>query len=120
MNKFFGLLIIVISCACKHKTNFNSLPTVSYSTNIEPVIVSNCTQSGCHGGEEHRSFSLLSYDDVINHTGITAGNPDKSKLYKVIDSYNAGTVMPRKPYNKLTEEQIELIYVWIGQGAKNN
>ena len=33
---------------------------------------------------------------------------------------SASFIMPKKPFNELTERQIQLIYVWIGQGAKNN
>ena len=52
--------------------------------------------------------------------GITAGSPEKSKLYKTLKTLNEEDIMPKKPYNELTEKQIQLIYVWIGQGAKNN
>lgn len=124
MKKFCiaGVLCLLL-LSCKHKTNFNDFPEISYGKTIEPIIAGNCTQSGCHGSGsngDHESFPLLSYDDLIKYCHVIAGNPEKSDLYKVINTYNEGEVMPRKPYNKLTEKQIELIYVWIGQGAKNN
>jgi hypothetical protein len=52
--------------------------------------------------------------------GITAGSPEKSKLYKTLKTLNEEDIMPKKPYSELTESQIQKIYVWIGQGAKNN
>ena len=120
---YFLLFCLLFIYACKHKVDFNQLPIVSYSATIEPIISGNCTQSGCHGSKttgERESFPLISYEDLINNCRIVSGNPDKSNLYNVVNTYNENNVMPRKPYNKLTEQQIELIYVWIGQGAKNN
>ena len=114
------LFSLTILLGCKHKTNFNELPTVSYSKDIQPIIISNCTQSGCHGSKNQEEFELLSYNDLIKNCEVTAGSPENSKLFEVITTYNKENVMPRKPYNTLTEKQIQLIYVWIGQGAKNN
>ncbi len=120
----FNLFIVISSVgflfsSCKHKTNFNELTEVSYSSSIAPIIASNCAFSGCHGDSAFQEFSLVSYDGLING-GITAGSPEKSELYKVLKTLNDEKVMPKKPYNELTEKQIQLIYVWIGQGAKNN
>jgi len=117
-----GLMLV----SCKHKTNFESIAEVSYSSSIAPIINSNCTFSGCHGGghnssnhEDEDTFELTSYDNVVKQ-GIEPGSPEKSEFYSVLKTYNQEKVMPRKPYNQLTEKQIQLIYVWIGQGAKNN
>ena len=51
--------------------------------------------------------------------GIESGSPQKSELYQKLKTLG-DDIMPKKPYNELTEKQIQLIYVWIGQGAKNN
>lgn len=112
--------LLIFSASCKHKTNFNDLPEVSYSKTIEPIIAGNCTQSGCHGSEDHKRFKLLSYDDLIRYCRVVAGDPEKGNLYSVVNTYNKNNIMPPPPSNKLTEQQIQFIYVWIGQGAKNN
>ena len=104
--------------SCKHKTNFEELSEVSYAGSIAPIISSNCAFSGCHGDSAFKKLSLTSYDALMNG-GIKAGDPVNSKLYKKIKSLG-DDIMPKKPYNELTEKQIQLIYVWIGQGAKNN
>lgn len=119
--KFFTLITCIgfLFSSCKHKTNFSELTEVSYSSTIAPIIGSNCAFSGCHGDSAFVEFSLVSYDGLING-GITAGSPEKSELYKVLKTLNDEKIMPKKPYNELTEKQIQLIYVWIGQGAKNN
>lgn len=104
--------------SCKHKTDFNDLKEVSYSKDIAPIINSNCAYSGCHGSVNYEHFSIVSYDGISN-AHITPGSPEKSRFYQVLKTYG-DDIMPKKPYNELTESQILLIYVWIGQGAKNN
>jgi hypothetical protein len=104
--------------SCKHKTNFEELTEVSYAASISPIISSNCAFSGCHGDSAFQKMSLTTYDALING-GIKAGDPANSKLYKSLKSLD-DDIMPKRPYNELTEKQIQLIYVWIGQGAKNN
>jgi len=120
--KFFlhiGFLFL-FSTSCKHKPNFSALSTVSYAQHIQPIINSNCTQSGCHGLQNQEQFGLLTYSDLMKHTEIVSGSPEKSGLYNVIRTYNAQKIMPTKPYAPLTEKQIQLIYIWIGEGALNN
>lgn len=104
--------------SCKHKTDFDALAEVSYVNNIAPIIGSNCAFSGCHGDSAQGNISLVSYSGLMSG-GIEAGSPNKSKLYRTLKSLG-DDIMPKKPYNELTEQQIQLIYVWIGQGAKNN
>ena len=120
--KFFLSLffLFLFSISCKHKPNFSSLATVSYAQHIQPIINSNCTQSGCHGAQNQEEFGLLTYSDLMKHTSIVAGSPESSELYHVIRTFNSDKIMPRKPFAPLTEKQIQLIYVWIGQGALNN
>ena len=120
---FFTTTILQCIVSCKHKTDFDKLTSVRYRTDIVPIITSNCTFSGCHenGGSKHHDdeFGLSTYTDLLQ-AGIEPGYPEKSELYATLVSLNDDIVMPRKPYNRLSEKQIQLIYVWIGQGAKNN
>ena len=112
-----GLSFSLLSC--KHKTKFDDFPVVSYSTTIAPIIKANCSSSGCHGDTGYVKCSLTSYLGLING-GIIDGSPEKSKVYTRIKSLDDGKVMPKKPYDPLGEKDIQLIYLWIGQGAKNN
>lgn len=125
MYKKFKLTIvsIAICCfagSCKHESKFYSLPLVSYSLDIAPIINSNCTFSGCHGDDNSQKFKLLDYNGIVSHCGVKNTKPEDSKLFKVIKSLDENTVMPKAPYATLTEKQIQFIYVWIGQGARDN
>ncbi|HRG01441.1 MAG TPA: hypothetical protein PKZ75_10010 [Bacteroidia bacterium] len=119
--KCLGIFVTtsILLASCKHKTNFEELTPVSYSSSIAPIINSNCAYSGCHGDSAFEKFSLVTYDGLMSG-GITAGSPEKSKLYQTLKTLNEEEMMPKKPYSELSENQIQMIYVWIGQGAKNN
>jgi hypothetical protein len=118
--KALGIFITVgfMLGSCKHKTNFEELPEVSYAGSIAPIMSSNCAFSGCHGDSAYKKISITTYKTLLNG-GITPGSPEKSKLYSTLKSLG-DDIMPKRPYNELTEKQIQLVYVWIGQGAKNN
>lgn len=106
--------------ACRHTTDFSAYPTISFNSEVYPVLISNCTQAKCHGDVDPSSFELLTYDEIIHNCKVEAGKPENSKLYEVIRALSGENQMPQKPYEMLTDEQIQKIYLWIGQGAANN
>ena len=60
----------------------------------------------------------MSYDTTLRGGFIPAvipGEPEKSSLYLGVSTYD----MPRDG-NRLTDAEIELIRLWILQGAQNN
>ncbi len=126
MNKlpklFFGLIgsALFFSACQQEVTPATDLPDISFNQKVMPIIASNCTASGCHGNENTEEFTLLTYDDVIKHGDVSAGDANGSKLYQVITSPIDGKVMPEPPNPPLTDEQTAQIYLWILQGAKNN
>ena len=115
-----SIIICFIGISCRHSVDFSQYPDVKYSTDVNPIIIANCTQRGCHGGADSKRFKLLTYDDVVKHCGIVNGHPEKSNLYTIIRSYSNYNRMPAASYAQLTDDQIKVIYLWIGQGAKNN
>lgn len=117
---FFAFLFTAgfMACTVTPVDPTADLPTISYSTDISPIISANCASSGCHDGNGELG-SLQTYDELIRYTDVQAGKPHNSNLYNIIRLY-IGNVMPPKPNNHLTDEQIATIYVWILQGAKNN
>ena len=112
------LLLTGLMFNCTHDplTPLEDAPIMSFKNDVQPLIISNCTQSGCHGGNGHE-FPLVSYTDVMNR--VSAGQPHGSKLYKVIASNSLG-VMPPKPNRHMTDVEIKTIYLWIAQGANDN
>lgn len=115
-------LSVIIVCAvfsvsvmsCRHSPDLSASPQVSFSKDVQPVIVGNCTQSGCHGGEGERR-PLMNYDEIASR--VTPYKPHSSDLYQRITAAGSNK-MP--PAGYLSEQEIETIYVWIMQGAQNN
>jgi hypothetical protein len=108
---FFCLFI-----SCRHKANIPVSPQISFSQQIQSILVSNCASAGCHDGSKNNHLSpLLTYTDV--RALSVPGNAHGSSLYKRITQLSGGVMPPDQP---LTEDQIKLIYVWIMQGANNN
>lgn len=117
-------VFILFSIACKHETENNKIvddecdPDKVYFVNdVQPILNSNCAYSGCHDASTHSDgVDLSTYDKIISTGEIEAGEPDKSELYEVI----AEGEMPPDPNNPLSNDQKQIIYDWIAQGAKYN
>lgn len=123
MKKYIYPLIsifIVIGFSCHHNPVVPEKPAISFANDVNPIITGNCTQSGCHGQNEHESFSLIGYDNVVKQENVVAGDPQSSKIYQSIKQLGGENMMPLPPNPRLSDEQIETIYLWILQGAKNN
>ena len=93
--------------------------SICFKEEILPIILSYCGKSGCHdansgGGEAN---PLLSYSNVMNY--VHPFNPNNSNLYQSITG-NGQDIMPPSPNPPLSSAQIQLIYDWIMQGAKDN
>ena len=113
----FSIIVSVMMSSCRHPVPEG--PPMSFIKDVQPIILGNCTQSGCHGTSNTQEFTLLSYDDVIRHGRVRAGDALKSKLYQVIIENDAEDRMP-KDNPPLSEVQIKTIYLWIEQGALDN
>jgi len=105
--------VAFLPLSCTHDAVVPDTPTISFKEQVQPIFVNNCAKSGCHDGSDE--FSLKSYTEISSR--VHAGDARKSELYKVINKLWLGNMPPDGP---LTDEQINLIYTWIMQGAKNN
>lgn len=95
--------------------------TVSFKADIAPLLVKNCL--ACHGASDPKgdyqlhTFALLMKAGSSADAPVTAGNPDKSELLRLIASDEKEERMP-KDGDKLPADQIALIKRWIAEGAK--
>lgn len=87
--------------------------TVYFERDVLPIIVSQCTQSGCHDVASHKGGYTLTKYSFIYHDALTPFKPDQSELYTIIQE---GEMPPR---DHLPSDQIEIIRKWIEQGALN-
>ena len=95
-------------------------PDVVYFENdILPLLQSTCAFSGCHDpGTASDGIVLNSYDNIIITGEVEAFDAESSKIFEVITDDDPSELMP--PTGPLDDVQIELIRMWIDQGAKNN
>jgi hypothetical protein len=138
------VLVVVSVSACKHEpdvlpvvppdsynpNNQNPAPIVGssgdtikdsicFAEEILPMILSNCAKSGCHDAAANTQDlkPLISFITVKHY--VQAGSPSQSELYQSITA-NGQDLMPPNGNAPLTAAQINLIYDWIVQGAKQN
>ena len=104
--------------SCKHDPILSlDAPTVCFHEQVMPIINSNCAVSGCHdaGSEE----SLTDYYKIMEF--VTPFKPNSSKIYKMITTTSIFMeFMPPPSISPLTQDQIDIISIWILQGAENN
>jgi len=121
----FGLCIGLVGCEQE----------VSFANDIQPILVASCIV--CHDksaeGYAVSGFSLEDYDGVIKGTKfgpvVVPNSSISSTLYLVI-AHKTDPEIHMPPHHEhalaegrgisLSEEQIEVIQVWIDQGAQDN
>ncbi len=133
---FFLSFVIMVS-GCKHEpflgtdysindvveiTDICDEDTVYFQNTILPILISNCSTSGCHDVESAEDgVVLVDYGTVMSTGEVEAFDPNDSEIYEVItEDEDDDDFMPPSPNLPLTDEQVDLIYTWINQGALNN
>ena len=134
------ILIIYFFGSCKHEpvglplpapgsggggatggTQICSADTVYFQNKVLPLLISSCAKSNCHDAASHQNgIELTSYQKIMATADVDPGDPNGSKLYKVLNETDPTKIMPRPPSSPLSQAEKDLIYKWILQGAKNN
>jgi hypothetical protein len=84
---------------------YNCNTTVSYQTDIKPIVESNCV--GCH-------FSGFSSGDFTSFEGFKA-KADQGRVEAMVFTEKK---MP--PNGPIPDEDLELLYCWLQDGALEN
>ena len=103
-------------------------PTISYQSDIHPILKDNCLQ--CHVSPNGVGYlkiglNMVSYETLMHGTiygpVIVPGDSRRSILNKLVEG-RAGNYKRMAHNNKdaLTEEEIEVFKLWVDQDAKNN
>lgn len=87
----------------------NVCDSVKYSTTIEPIIVANCSTSGCHDAGSGNG-------DYTTYAGVKQKVDNGTFKMRVVDG--TPTFMPAT--GSLPAEQIAKITCWLNTGAPNN
>lgn len=95
------------------------LSGVCFERDVLPIFQSNCTQSGCHNSQNRAAgYDFTTYDKIVSH-GIEPGNYKGSEVYQSLVVIGGEERMPQSPYDRLTDDQITFIALWIQEGANN-
>ena len=100
---------------------------VSFSQAVKPVIDQNCL--ACHkeggAGFEASGFSMETYEDLMKGTKfgpmIIAGDSIGSNMIVLMEGRADPSIsMPHGDMDPVSKQDIEIIRLWIDQGAQNN
>lgn len=136
MNKFlfFFSSLFFVFYSCKHEPFVNEnyemvspeYPNDTCDDNLVyfnevKIVFDGCAISGCHDAIPTAKFSLLSYADVVGNLleENDSSNWSESELYKVLvkNANDGDKRMPPPPMAALDTSTIELLKVWVQQGA---
>jgi hypothetical protein len=130
VNRIFYLMATLLAAiaivAAQDSTNVKSAGEISYSKDIAPILTKFCAT--CHNEDDEHPSQLYmdSYDQILkggkHGKAVQPGNGKESLIVqKMMPDPPFGKVMPppdktRRP----SAEQMEVIRLWIDQGAKKN
>lgn len=104
--------IFLQGCAKEHIPD----PGVYFQEDILPLIVSNCTKSGCHNSiDREEGYDFTYYLGI--RAAVIPGDYKGSVLYKSL--VKPFGYMPEDG-DRLPDEDIEAVALWIEQGALEN
>jgi len=111
-------IVALLFSACQHEPELTAgTEDVCFDNQVLPVIQSSCAMSGCHTGNGELP-ALNTYEDIRKL--VSPGKPVGSKLHKVLTANpNSESFMPPKPNSALSSAQIDIISLWILQGANH-
>jgi len=100
--------------------------SICYLRDVHPVLISNCAISGCHDNTTHASgYYFNSYIKTMASQTVDPFNPSGSLMYQSIiategkNMHGGPDKMPPAPKNPLSQDQIDIIFQWINEGAIN-
>ena len=94
--------------------------TVSFATDVAPIITANCAGSRCHGANYAFLMGSTGCPTAVDRRFVVPGNAATSYVIAKLEGASTicGSVMPRA--RRLTAAQITTIRTWINEGALNN
>ena len=101
------LLSFFVICSC--------LFAVDYETQIQPIFDNNC--GNCHLGNSSGGLNLSSYDNLMSNDIVIPFDHEMSTLYERITLPNSATGDMPPGNDALSQEDIDLIALWIDEGA---
>lgn len=98
-------------------------PEALFTFEVLPLLQHKCL--GCHGDKPddiEGDFNMLTLEGILaggesGHPGLVPGKVSKSPIYQVVTRKDPDFKMPPKDTDKLSEDQMEILKIWIAGGA---
>jgi hypothetical protein len=114
---FSGLFLVILLHSCvNHDLPNSAVPVctsvdeISFSADVKPIITQKCAITGCHNGDNGPDKNWTVFNNFQSHSSEVQD--------RITRPIGAAGHMPR--VGSLTNEQIQTIYCWAAQGAKDN
>ncbi len=119
------VILCTIEAAAQDSTKSKEQTELSYAKDVAPILEKFC--AGCHNADEEHPSQLYmeTYESLLkggeHGAPIKPGRSKESLLMqKMSKEPPFGKSMPPPRKKAPTPEQVEIIRVWIEQGAKKN
>ena len=107
----FVFFLIIGSCTKDKTTPAVCLEEVSFSEDVQPIIMNSCATTGCHSAAAvANEMNFESYENIFEH---------RATILKTIRHESGVASMPIGA-EQLSADNIQKISCWINQGALNN
>jgi hypothetical protein len=94
--------------------------TVYFERDLLPILLSSCAQPGCHDAiTQQDGVRLTDYASVMETGKVKPFDPEGSDMYENVVETDPDKRMPPPPLDPWPQENIDLLYKWINQGAQN-
>ncbi|HXG38880.1 MAG TPA: c-type cytochrome domain-containing protein [Bacteroidota bacterium] len=115
-------MTLLLFPAIMHSQSDVKKKKISFEKEVFPIIRSNCLPCHLAENENPSGLALDNYETLMkggeHGNTVVPGKPKESYLYlKLLPNPPFGKQMARNK-KKLSEEEIQVIYDWIEQGAK--
>lgn len=122
MSRMRIIPFLLLAVALSSPGTYSQDKKLTYVTNVAPVIKKYCLPCHLEENENPSGLAMDNYELLMKggNEGSTLipGKPKSSNLYlKLLADPPFGRQMPRNR-RKMTEDEIQLIYDWIEQGAQ--
>ena len=118
---FLSIALVLALSGCAREE------AVSFSQDVKPIIDQNCLACHKDGGEgfEASGFSMVTYDELMKGTKfgpmIISGDSAGSNMIVLMEGRADPSIsMPHGAMKPVKKADIEIIRLWVDQGAKNN
>src|ERR1051325_8360393 len=116
-----GIRVGAVALGCLASLGVRAQDKVTYQDHILPLVENNCAK--CHNPDKKkRDLDLTSYSALMAGGGsgkiVVAGDPDGSKMNRVVNHLEVPNMPPNKP--KLPDKELAMIKKWIAGGLLEN